>query len=146
MSDMDQHVRRLMGPIIVSSDRQILVRMKKIGLREDDIEEKFIRSGGHGGQNVNKVSSCVMLTHRPTGATVKCQVSRHQGMNRSIARRILLDKLEKGLLDQQKAVQEAEEKALRQSRKPSRSARARNVAEKRQQAVRRSAREVKFED
>jgi protein subunit release factor B len=135
-----------MGPIVVSSDKQIQARMRKLGVSEKDIEESFVRSGGNGGQNVNKTSSCVMLTHLPTGISVKCQVSRHQGMNRAIARRILLAKLEKAQADQQQAVREQTELARRQSRKPSKGARARNVAEKRQQATRRAQRSVSSED
>ena len=54
----------------------------------------FVRSGGHGGQNVNKTSTCVMLLHRPSGLQVKCQATRQQGLNRFLARRLLLDKIE----------------------------------------------------
>lgn len=105
-----------------SSDKlaQIAQRLAALGIREEDIEESFVRSGGHGGQNVNKVSSCVMLLHRPTGLRVKCQTSRHQGINRQLARQMLLDKLE-----EKRAAQVAEqrseiEKLRRQKRKRSR--------------------------
>ena len=56
-------------------------RLAALGVREADLEESFVRSGGHGGQNVNKVSTCVMLLHRPTGLQVKCQDTRQQGLN-----------------------------------------------------------------
>ena len=68
--------------------------MAALGVSEADLEESFVRSGGHGGQNVNKTSTCVMLAHRPTGLQVKCQATRQQGLNRFIARRLLLDKIE----------------------------------------------------
>src|SRR6266513_5761812 len=109
-------------------------RMAALGVREADIEEAFVRSGGHGGQNVNKTATCVMLLHRPTGLQVKCQETRQQGLNRFIARRLLLDKIEekqKGFV----AARRAEiEKIRRQKRKRSRRAKERMLADKSQHA------------
>lgn len=105
-------------------------RLSALGVRVSDIEETFVRSGGAGGQKVNKSSSCVMLLHRPTGLRVKCQTTRHQAMNRFLARRLLLDKIERI----QKSGVEAErariEKARRQQRKRSRRATERILADK----------------
>ena len=70
-------------------------RMEKLGIRAQDLDEYFVRSGGAGGQNVNKVSTCVVLKHIPSGLFVKCQRERSRALNRFIARRILLDKIEK---------------------------------------------------
>src|SRR5438552_10299820 len=81
-------------PVSPEKEDQLARRMAALGVREEDIEETFVRSGGHGGQNVNKTATCVMLVHRPTGLQVKCQTTRHQGQNRLLARRLLLDKLE----------------------------------------------------
>src|SRR5580698_3330396 len=81
-------------PVSLEKEAQLVRRMTALGVREADIEESFVRSGGHGGQNVNKTSTCVMLLHRPTGVQVKCQATRQQGLNRFIARRLLLDKIE----------------------------------------------------
>ena len=59
-------------PVSLEKEGQLAARMAALGVRESDLEESFVRSGGHGGQNVNKVSTCVMLLHRPTGVQVKC--------------------------------------------------------------------------
>ena len=63
-------------PVSLEKEAQLTQRMTALGVREADIEESFVRSGGHGGQNVNKTSTCVMLLHRPTGLQVKCQATR----------------------------------------------------------------------
>src|SRR3954467_7771210 len=80
----------------VSSDkaRELRERLDRLGIRDEDLEEQFVRSGGKGGQNVNKVSTCVVLLHRPSGIQIKCQRDRSQGMNRYYARKLLADKLE----------------------------------------------------
>ncbi|MHC4062383.1 MAG: peptide chain release factor family protein [Planctomycetota bacterium] len=73
-------------------------RMKNCKLYETDIEEKFVRSSGPGGQKVNKSSTCVHLTHRPSGLAVKMQKSRTQKLNRYYARKQLCEILENKLL------------------------------------------------
>jgi len=73
-------------------------RMKRCELFEKDIEEKFVRSGGPGGQKVNKSSTCVHLKHLPTGMAVKMQKTRTQSLNRYYARIRLCEMLEKDLL------------------------------------------------
>ncbi len=79
----------------VSEDknRWLRERMEELEVREEDMEEKFIRSSGKGGQHVNKTSTCVWLRHIPTGIEVKCMVERSQSVNRFLARRELLEKV-----------------------------------------------------
>ncbi|MDD5552788.1 MAG: peptide chain release factor-like protein [Candidatus Omnitrophica bacterium] len=80
--------------ITKSKEAALYEKMRRLGIREEDLQEKFIRSGGKGGQNVNKVSTCVYLKHIPTGIEVKCQRERYQALNRFLARKILTDKIE----------------------------------------------------
>src|SRR5512138_1507642 len=111
-----------MNAFAVTQDKeqQLAERMRSLGVLESDLEETFVRSGGHGGQNVNKTSTCVMLLHKPSGVQVKCQETRQQGLNRFIARRLLLDKLE-AIKNGRIAAQRAEvEKIRRKKRKRSR--------------------------
>ncbi len=74
-------------------NRWLRERMEALGVREADIEEKFIRSSGRGGQHVNKTSTCVYLRHIPSGIEVKCMKDRSQSVNRFLARRELLEKI-----------------------------------------------------
>ena len=97
---------------------------------EGELREIFVRSGGHGGQNVNKTSTCVMLTHTPTGVQVKCQSTRQQGLNRFIARHLLLDKIEARRAGAAAAQRAEIEKQRRQKRRPSYASRQRTLADK----------------
>lgn len=74
-------------------NRLLRERMAALGIREEELEEKFVRSSGKGGQHVNKSSTCVWLRHIPTGIEVKCMVERSQSINRFLARRDLVEKI-----------------------------------------------------
>lgn len=131
-----------MKQLSVSSgkQRELETRMKKLGVSESEIEEKFIRSSGPGGQNVNKTSTRVVLTHIPSGISVKSQQTRSQSLNRFLARRQLLDLIEK----KQKGYIEAErkriEKIRRQKRRRSKRAKEKMLDAKRRQSQKKSLR------
>ena len=127
-------------PVSPEKEAQLPQRMAALGVREADIDESFVRSGGHGGQNVNKTATCVMLLHHPTRLQVKCQTTRSQGLNRFLARRLLLDKIEalkKGYVDAERS---RIEKIRRQKRKRSRRAKARMLDNKSHHADKKQSR------
>lgn len=75
-------------------EAELLRRMEALGVRETDLDERFVKAGGSGGQKLNKTSSCVVIEHKPTGIRVRCDRERSQSINRFIARRELCDKIE----------------------------------------------------
>lgn len=75
-------------------EEELYTKMNSLSIFEEDIEEKFIKSSGRGGQNVNKNSTCVQLKHLPSGIIVKYQKERTQNLNRFFARRSLIEKMD----------------------------------------------------
>jgi len=80
--------------VSAEKNRWLRERMAHLGIREEDLAEKFVRSSGKGGQHVNKTSTCVWLKHLPTGIEVKCMEERSQSVNRFLARRELAERIE----------------------------------------------------
>ena len=118
--------------VSVEKRQALSERMEKLGIQEEDLQETFVRSSGPGGQKVNKTATCVQLVHIPTGLAVKCQQERSQALNRFLARRLLLDRIERlkeGYLRSEKAKLE---KLRRQTRTRSKRAKAKMLEEKRQ--------------
>jgi protein subunit release factor B len=131
-----------MNTFLVGTEKeeQLARHMAALGVREADLDETFVRSGGPGGQNVNKTATCVMLLHRPSGLQVKCQATRQQGLNRLLARQLLLAKLaalRQCCLDAERA---RVEKVRRQKRPRSRQAKERMLADKARQAAKKQLR------
>jgi protein subunit release factor B len=96
---------------------ELEARMAALGLREQDLEEKFIHSSGPGGQRVNKTSSCVYLRHVPTGLEVKMQRERQQRLNRYYARRRLCELLEEKTLGRQSPAARKADKIRKQKQR-----------------------------
>jgi protein subunit release factor B len=133
-------------PVGPEKETQLAARMAGLGVSEADLRETFVRSGGHGGQNVNKTATCVLLVHEPTGLQVKCQTTRQQGLNRFIARRLLLDKLEALRTGHVSAERARIEKIRRQKRRRNRRAKERMLADKSHQSTKKATRrETRFE-
>jgi len=105
-----------MPAFAVSEDKNKWLRekMEELTIFEKDIEEKFVRSSGHGGQNVNKTSTCVYLKHIPTGIEVKCMKDRSQSINRFLARRELLKKV--GMLTEQFTAADAKREKMKKQK------------------------------
>ncbi len=127
-------------PVTAERETRLEERMARLGILEADLDESFVRSGGHGGQNVNKTSTCVQLVHRPTGMSVKCQTTRQQGMNRFLARQLLLDKIEDARRIAAAAERARIEKVRRQKRPRSRGAKERILASKSRQSSKKKLR------
>jgi peptide chain release factor len=127
-------------PLSGDRARAVAARFASLGIREEELDEGFVHSGGKGGQNVNKVATCVVLVHRPTRIAVKCQRERTQGANRLIARHMLADKIEEERLGRQSARAQAAEKIRRQKRRRSRRSKEKMLRTKHAQSKRKSLR------
>jgi peptide chain release factor len=116
-------------------------RMVQLGIRDEDLIEKFILGSGSGGQKINKTSSCVYLKHIPTGIEIKCQRDRSREMNRYYARKELCERLEEKIEHKKSERQQAIEKIRRQKRRRSRRSKEKMLAGKKMRAETKSMRQ-----
>jgi protein subunit release factor B len=114
-----------------NKEKSLTNEMLRFGICEKDIIENFTRSSGPGGQNVNKTSTCVYLKHIPTGIEIKCQRERSQALNRYIARKLLVKKIETSILGRLSTERQRFEKIRRQKRRRSRRAKLKILEAKR---------------
>ena len=132
--------------MFISQDKQKILGAKliELGIRERDVIEKFVRSGGHGGQNVNKVSTTVYLKHLPTGIEIKMSRERSQALNRFLAWRLLADKIEERIRGIKSARRKEIEKIRRQKRKRSKRSKEKMLKAKKIQSAKKHLRRVDF--
>jgi protein subunit release factor B len=120
----------LVFPVSQEKFAALQARMKALGIREKDLDESFVTSQGKGGQNVNKVATCVVLFHAASGTRIKCQQERSQGLNRYFARKLLVEKIEAAKLGAASQREQAIERVRRQKRRRSRRSKNRMLADK----------------
>lgn len=127
-------------------EEQLLELMAKMGIKEDDLIEKFILGSGSGGQKINKTSSCVYIKHIPTGIEVKCQWDRSRELNRFFARRELCEKIQTLRGEEKSKKQQAAEKIRRQKRRRSRRSKEKMLEQKHKQSEKKNLRSSSFKD
>ena len=121
-------------------EASLRARFVSLGVRPEEVEERFVRGAGAGGQKINKTSSTVWLRHRPTGVEVRCQRERNQSVNRLLAWQELAEKLERRRAAAADQARAARELTRRQTRQKSRGQKARMIETKKHRAKHKSAR------
>jgi protein subunit release factor B len=119
---------------------EIMARLEALGVRIEDVEERFVRGAGPGGQKINKTSSTVWVRHRPSGVEVRCQRERSQSANREEAWSELAAKIAARARCQADAAIQAREAERRRTRQKSRAQKARMIEEKKRRAANKARR------
>jgi|ERR1700733_5643992 len=133
-------------PITKHKQEELKQRMELLGIKEEDIEEKFILGSGKGGQKINKTASCVYIKHLPSGIEVKCQKNRSRELNRFLARRALCERIEEQDLKIKSEKQHLAEKIRRQKRRRSKRHQEKMLEEKRRQSEKKTLRQERLSD
>lgn len=133
---------RAMKPFKTSTSKNdaLMAKLKALNILDEDISESFIHSGGKGGQNVNKVATCVQLIHAPSGIIIKCSRTRQQGLNRYWAYFLLAEKLEAQATAKKREKEQATEKKRRSNRKRSMRSKQRILDDKKHNADKKALR------
>ena len=121
-------------------EEELIKKMLSLGIKKGDLEEKFVKGSGPGGQKINKSSSCVFLMHVPSGISVKYQGTRSLAQNRFFARRLLAEKIEEIQRGAESAKRKEIEKIRRQKRKRSKRAKEKILQMKKMQSEKKSLR------
>lgn len=127
-------------------EKALEARLNRLGIYKKDVVEKFIRSGGPGGQKVNKVATCVYLKHLPSGVEVKVSRERSQSLNRFLAWRLLAEKIQEKILRIKTEKQRKIEKIRRQKRKRSKRAKEKILRNKKITSQKKKSRKITAED
>ncbi|GAB4538218.1 MAG: peptide chain release factor-like protein [Thermodesulfovibrionia bacterium] len=135
-----------MFPVRPEKESALRNRLESLGINEGDIIESFIRSGGRGGQRLNKTETCVYLKHIPTGIEVKCQKTRSQGLNRYYARQILCDKVESLIKGREGSEAQRIYRIRKQKMRRSKRAKEKILTEKRLQSIKKMERTLLYEE
>ncbi len=128
--------------VTLEKENALLLRMETFGVFEEDLQEKFIRGSGPGGQKINKTSSTVYIFHEPSGIEVKCQRTRSQALNRYYARVKICDEIEEKILGDKSKKEQEREKIRRQKRKRSKRAKEKVLQDKKMQSKKKAGRKV----
>lgn len=134
-----------MFPVTPEKEKALRAKLDSLGIYEKDIKESFVRSQGRGGQNVNKVATCVYLRHIPTGIDVKCQKARTQGLNRYYARVLLIKKIEGFILGKKSEEEQRIARLRRQKRKRSQRAKEKLLADKHMKSLKKAERSFRHQ-
>jgi protein subunit release factor B len=131
---------------MIAPIESIVRRLARVGARPQEVEERFIRGSGPGGQKINKTSSTVWLRHGPTGIEVRCQAERSQSANRELAWRELCARLEERAAQAAAEARAEKEAQRRRGRQKSRGQKQAMVRGKRFQAQRKAGRRQRWGD